>query len=213
MALDLLRVSSLSSMVVSSAYASSSRGRSNTGGQISKDLGRRSNQNSVHSERSHFPNYGLFTIVKSKPTLSEIPRSADSSSPNTSLEDQNDPSSKKSAKVPFGYTRKDVLLIGLGVTALGIGLESGLEFAGFDSLKAGNVVQLVLVLGLTIGWISTYIFRVGNKDMTYVKQLKDYENKVMEKRMDGLTEVELNALLEQVDEEKERLASNGRSDS
>lgn len=93
--------------------------------------------------------------MKSKPTLSEIPRSADSSSPNTSLEDQNDPSSKKSAKacivwslsfcflhhsnfqtlngykfilqVPFGYTRKDVLLIGLGVTALGIGLESGLE--------------------------------------------------------------------------------------
>ncbi|KAL6549292.1 hypothetical protein OROGR_008436 [Orobanche gracilis] len=30
-------------------------------------------------------------------------------------------------KTPFGYTRKDVILIGLGVTFMGIGLKSGLE--------------------------------------------------------------------------------------
>lgn len=57
---------------------------------------------------------------------------------------------------------------------------SAMQFVGVDPLKAGNVVQLVLVLGLTVGWISTYIFRVSNKDMTYVQQLRDYENKVME---------------------------------
>lgn len=51
---------------------------------------------------------------------------------------------------------------------------------GVDPLQAGNVVQLVMVLGLTVGWIATYIFRVSNKDMTYVQQLRDYENKVME---------------------------------
>lgn len=110
-------------------------------------------------------------------------------------------------KTPFGYSRKDVILIGLGVTFLGIALKSGLEvsqlnsskigtyvcnkteatilgyilqFAGFDPLQAGNVVQLVLVLGLTVGWISTYIFRVSNKEMTYAQQLRDYESKVME---------------------------------
>lgn len=55
-----------------------------------------------------------------------------------------------------------------------------LQFAGFDPLQAGNVVQLVLVLGLTVGWISTYIFRVSNKEMTYAQQLRDYESKVME---------------------------------
>jgi uncharacterized membrane protein YciS (DUF1049 family) len=49
-----------------------------------------------------------------------------------------------------------------------------------DSLRAGNVVQIVMVAGLTIGWISSYLFRVSTKDMTYAKQLKDYENKVME---------------------------------
>ncbi|RVW52697.1 hypothetical protein CK203_104726 [Vitis vinifera] len=114
-------------------------------------------------------------------------------------------------QVPFGYNRKDVLLIGVGVTVLGIGLKSGLEYPGFfvgvDPLQAGNVVQLVLVLGLTIGWISTYIFRVSNKEMTYAQQLRDYENKVMQKRLEGLTEAELEVLLEQVEEEKRRLAS------
>ncbi|KAK4358183.1 hypothetical protein RND71_023793 [Anisodus tanguticus] len=110
-------------------------------------------------------------------------------------------------QTPFGYTRKDVLLIGLGVTLLGYGLKSGLEFLGFDPLQAGNVVQLVLVLGLTVGWISTYIFRVSNKEMTYAQQLRDYESKVMEKRLESLTEAELQVLIEQVEEEKTRLAS------
>ncbi|XVE58878.1 hypothetical protein DITRI_Ditri04bG0204400 [Diplodiscus trichospermus] len=110
-------------------------------------------------------------------------------------------------QTPFGYTRKDVLLIGVGVTLVGVGLKSGLEFAGVDPLQAGNVVQLVMVLGLTVGWISTYIFRVSNKEMTYAQQLRDYEVKVMEKRLEGLTEAELEALLEQVEEEKQRQAN------
>ncbi|RZC83182.1 hypothetical protein C5167_045968 [Papaver somniferum] len=148
-------------------------------------------------------------------------------------------------QVEFGYSRKDVLLIGVGVTLLGVGLKSGLEilihgsynrivlwvfitcvilkilpiliamwfvvqFAGVDPLQAGNVVQLVLVLGLTLGWISTYIFRVSNKEMTYVQQLRDYEDKVMEKRIEGLTEAELVVLLEQVEEEKQQRLAKGK---
>ncbi|KAG6410419.1 hypothetical protein SASPL_128478 [Salvia splendens] len=107
---------------------------------------------------------------------------------------------------PFGYSRKDVILIGVGLTVVGIGLKSGLEYVGVDPLQAGNVVQLVLVLGLTIGWISTYIFRVSNKEMTYAQQLRDYEDKVMQKRLESLTEAEIEALLQQVEEEKQRLA-------
>ncbi|RWW54657.1 hypothetical protein BHE74_00038750, partial [Ensete ventricosum] len=38
-------------------------------------------------------------------------------------------------QVPFGYTRKDVLLIGLGVTLAGIGLKSGLEVMLFLQLS------------------------------------------------------------------------------
>ncbi|EOY21371.1 hypothetical protein SCA6_003820 [Theobroma cacao] len=135
---------------------------------------------------------------RSKKLISVAPRCSRSSNSNES---------KDQSKTPFGYTRKDVLLIGVGVTVAGVGLKSGLEFAGVDPLQAGNVVQLVLVLGLTVGWISTYIFRVSNKEMTYAQQLRDYEDKVMQKRLEGLTEAELEALLEQVDEEKRSQAS------
>ncbi|XP_010465861.1 PREDICTED: uncharacterized protein LOC104746151 [Camelina sativa] len=116
-----------------------------------------------------------------------------------------DDSATKTKTTPFGYTRKDVLLIGVGVTALGIGLESGLEYVGVDPLQAGNAVQLILVLGLTLGWISTYIFRVGNKEMTYAQQLRDYESQVMQKRLESLSEAELEALMAQVDEEKAKV--------
>ncbi|XP_010487699.1 PREDICTED: uncharacterized protein LOC104765644 [Camelina sativa] len=120
-----------------------------------------------------------------------------------STETEDDSATK--TKTPFGYTRKDVLLIGVGVTALGIGLESGLEYVGVDPLQAGNAVQLILVLGLTLGWISTYIFRVGNKEMTYAQQLRDYESQVMQKRLESLSEAELEALMAQVDEEKTKV--------
>ncbi|KAM7278154.1 hypothetical protein ACFE04_005288 [Oxalis oulophora] len=124
------------------------------------------------------------------------------SSSGPSESDASKDDSSEQSKIPFGYTRKDVILIGVVVTLLGFGLKSGLEFAGVDPLQAGNVVQLVLVLGLIIGWISTYIFRVSNKEMTYAQQLRDYESKVMEKRLESLTEAELEVLLEQVEEEK-----------
>ncbi|XP_022854421.1 uncharacterized protein LOC111375769 [Olea europaea var. sylvestris] len=110
-----------------------------------------------------------------KKVRSSIPRCSDASNSSGGKDE-----SSNQQKTPFGYTRKDVLLIGLGVTRAGIGLERGLEFIGVDPLQAGNVVQLVLVLGLTVGWIYTYIFRVSNKEMTYAQQLRDYEDKVMQ---------------------------------
>ncbi|KAG9131647.1 hypothetical protein Leryth_009387 [Lithospermum erythrorhizon] len=148
-------------------------------------------------------NRNLKFNVSTNSTLKfDVPRSSNSSNSSTSKDE-----SSGQTKVPFGYSRKDVILIGVGVTAAGYGLKSGLEFLGVNPLQAGNVVQLVLVLGLTIGWISTYIFRVSNKEMTYAQQLRDYESKVMEKRLESLTEAELQVLIEQVEEEKSRLAS------
>lgn len=55
-----------------------------------------------------------------------------------------------------------------------------MQLFGVDPLQAGNVVEVIVVLGLTLGWVSTYIFRVSNKEMTYAQQLRDYEDKVMQ---------------------------------
>lgn len=162
-------------------------------------FGERSSVRSFYMERHSFPSRSRLDRMMPKRTRFTSPRSGGSSDSSNVSE-----GSSNQGKTPFGYSRKDVLLIGLGVTVLGVGLKSGLELAGVDPLQAGNVVQLVLVLGLTVGWISTYIFRVSNKEMTYAQQLRDYENKVMEKRIESLTEAELEALLEQVEEEKRR---------
>ena len=63
----------------------------------------------------------------------------------------------------FGYTRKDVILLGVGILAFGYALYYGLQAAGYDALVAGNIVQIFVFLGIGVGYISTYIFRVANK--------------------------------------------------
>lgn len=66
----------------------------------------------------------------------------------------------------------------------------GAQAFGVDATTAGNYVQLIIILGICIGWIGSYLFRVANKDMTYVKQLQDYEEAVMKKRLEEMPEAE-----------------------
>jgi hypothetical protein len=63
----------------------------------------------------------------------------------------------------FGYSRKDVILIGVGLTAIGFILYYGLQAGGVDPLMAGNITQLIIFIGLCVGWIGSYVFRVANK--------------------------------------------------
>lgn len=63
----------------------------------------------------------------------------------------------------FGYSRKDVLLIGGGLIGLGFGLYYGLQAFGMDAGIAGNWVQLIIFMGICVGWVSTYLFRVATK--------------------------------------------------
>eukprot|EP00775_Hariotina_reticulata_P008579 gene8579-8761_t len=62
---------------------------------------------------------------------------------------------------------------------------------------AGNWVQLVIFLGICVGWVSTYLWRVANKKMTYAQQLEMYEEAVMKKRLDEMTEAELTRLMQE----------------
>lgn len=102
----------------------------------------------------------------------------------------------------FGYSRKDVLLIGGGLLTAGFGSYYGMLAAGVDMVVAGNIELLVFVLGLTLAWTGSYVFRVAKKDMTYVKQLKDYEEAVMAKRLEEMPEAELEAMMEELEGKK-----------
>ena len=79
-----------------------------------------------------------------------------------------------------------MILIGVGMTAAGFGLYYGLQANGRSPPSGRNIVQLTFVLGLSLAWVASYVLRVMNKDMTYVKQLKDYEDAVMAKRLEEL---------------------------
>ena len=63
----------------------------------------------------------------------------------------------------FGYSRKDVLLIGVSLIAFGYALYYGLQATGLDPMMAGNVPQLIIIVGLCILWVGSYVFRVMNK--------------------------------------------------
>jgi len=73
------------------------------------------------------------------------------------------------------------------------------NFFGLDSIELGKWIGIVFSALLMVIWVSTYIFRVATKDMTYAKQLKDYENAVIAKRLEELDEDEVQALVEDIE--------------
>jgi hypothetical protein len=97
--------------------------------------------------------------------------------------------------------RIDAIGITIGAFAAGGIIYILLQVAGLDSLKAGIWSQAVLVGGL-IGWLLTYLFRVGTKNMTYNQQLKDYEDAVLQKRLEAMTPEELAKLQAEIEQEK-----------
>lgn len=70
---------------------------------------------------------------------------------------------------------------------------------GVDGVEAGKWIGVGFTFFTTVLWVGTYIFRVATKDMTYAKQLKDYENAVIAKRLEELDEDEIQALVEDIE--------------
>jgi hypothetical protein len=102
--------------------------------------------------------------------------------------------------------RIDAIGIAIGVFAAGGIIYLILQVAGLDSLEAGIWSQALLVGGL-VGWLLTYLFRVGTKNMTYNQQVKDYEEAVLQKRLEEMTPEELAKLQADIEQE-ERSESN-----
>ena len=97
--------------------------------------------------------------------------------------------------------RIDVIGIGLGIFLAGGGLYLGLSLAGFDGISAGIWSQVIFIGGL-LGWVLTYLTRVFSQKMTYNQQLKDYEDAVLQKRLDEMSDEELAQLQAELEAEK-----------
>ncbi|NJL69304.1 MAG: DUF3007 family protein [Oscillatoriales cyanobacterium RU_3_3] len=97
--------------------------------------------------------------------------------------------------------RIDVIGISIGIFAAGGIIYLLLQVVGLDSMSAGIWSQVFLVGGL-IGWVLTYLFRAVTQNMTYSQQLKDYENAVLQKRLEELTPEELAKIQAEIEQEK-----------
>ncbi len=97
-----------------------------------------------------------------------------------------------------------MVIIGVGLIAFGYILYYGLQYgAGMDPGMAGNYVQLIIFIGICFGWVGSYLYRVANKQMTYVKQLEEYEEAVMKKRLEEMPEAEVERVMEEIQKEKD----------
>lgn len=96
--------------------------------------------------------------------------------------------------------RIEVIGIGIGIFTAGGILYFILQVVGVNGVEAGIWTQAVLVGGL-VGWLLTYLFRVTNSNMTYNQQLKDYEEAVLQKRLEEMTPEELAQLQAEIEQE------------
>ena len=101
--------------------------------------------------------------------------------------------------------RIDVICVGVGVFIAGGVLYLVFAWAGLDGLSAGIWSQVVLVAGL-LGWTGTYLSRALGKKMTYYQQLEDYEEAVLQKRLEEMSPEELTKLQAEVEQERQEQA-------
>ncbi len=57
------------------------------------------------------------------------------------------------------------------------------------------------MVGGLVGWLATYLLRVMTQSMTLNRQLDDYEEAVLQKRLDELTPEQIAALQEELESE------------
>ncbi|MGB3613780.1 MAG: DUF3007 family protein [Elainellaceae cyanobacterium] len=109
--------------------------------------------------------------------------------------------------------RIDVIAIGIGITLVGGGIYAALRMGGIESANAGIWSQVVFI-GVLLGWIITYVTRATTGNMTIHQQMRDYEDAVLQKRLEELTPEEFAQL--QADLEAEvasDMASEAASES
>lgn len=101
-------------------------------------------------------------------------------------------------------TRGHVLLIGLGVFALGGLALVALQGLGLEGPSAGIGAEALLVLVVLV-WIGSYGWRVTQGDMTFMQMRRRYRQRYdsatdaeLQRRFEALSETEQQALLDAV---------------
>lgn len=95
--------------------------------------------------------------------------------------------------------RIDAIGIGLGVLLLGGGLFVAFRVFGFDSTSAGIWSQAIFI-SLLVVWVLSYVFRAGTGNMTLNQQLDEYEEAVLKKRLEEMSEEELAQIQSQLED-------------
>ena len=90
--------------------------------------------------------------------------------------------------------RIDAILIALGVFFAGGIIYFVFQVLGLPAQSAGIWSQVLLVLGL-IGWVTTYLFRVFTNQMTYHKQVQDYDDAFFAKQLEEMSPEEIEKLM------------------
>jgi hypothetical protein len=93
--------------------------------------------------------------------------------------------------------RIDAIAIGVAVFLVGGLGYVVLQAVGLDNINAGIWSQ-VLLIAIVLGWSGTYLLRVSTKKMTYNQQLRDYEEAVLQKRLEELTPEQLAQLQDEI---------------
>ena len=101
-------------------------------------------------------------------------------------------------------TKGGLLVWGLVLTLGPLGFYGWYTSINPDSVKAGAYVGSMLVFLISVMWTFSYIFRVANKDTTYAKQLREYENAVLQKRLAELSDEEITTIVEEIEADKSK---------
>ncbi|MGF1491170.1 MAG: DUF3007 family protein [Microcoleaceae cyanobacterium] len=99
--------------------------------------------------------------------------------------------------------RIDVIGISLGIFAAGGVFYLLFKALGLEATQAGIWSQVGLV-AVVIGWLFTYVFRAVTRTMTYNQQLQDYEDAVLQKRLEAMTPEQLAQLQADIEQEKQQ---------
>ena len=121
--------------------------------------------------------------------------------PTTALYASNDDEEKR---LPWFFdpgTYGGVIVLTIFLIVAPLALKEALEASGMDGNQVGVALSGVFVIGGSLLWAFSYVFRVFSKDMTYSTQLKQYEDAVIQKRFEELEDDEVDALLGEIERE------------